>query len=742
MERNREETVRSAERIEGTLVHVVFRNEENGFTVARLKMEDRPGQVTVAGVLVGVAEGESLRCFGSWTVHPRFGEQFQVERFEVLPPSTRKGLVRYLSGTAVKHIGPKIAERMVDHFGEDVLRVLDEEPKRLLEVPGIGKGRLKKIREAWAVEKGLREVMVFLQGHGLGPGHALRVYRRYGAETMRLVRENPYRLSEEIWGIGFKTADRIALSLGVDKDAPFRVRAALLHLLAQAVQEGHLCLPRRELLARAAAFLDTDLFRVEAALDELRREGRIVLEATDAPPAPEDPEPSVMVFLESLHEAEAGVCRFLLRLQAHAKWSVPMDVPRAVAWAEERAGIVLEERQREAVEAALREPVLVITGGPGVGKTTIVRCIAAILAAKKFRLALAAPTGRAAKRLAEATGLRASTIHRLLRFNPKSFTFDHDEDNPLPHDVLIVDESSMIDVPLMESLVRALRPQARLVLVGDADQLPSVGPGALLHDLIACDRFPVVRLTRLFRQAEGGGIVRAAHRVNAGRMPEFGSAGTEGEIFFVEEQDPKQVAEQVVRLVGERIPTRFRLDPVRDVQVLTPMHKGAAGTENLNRLLQAALNPEGESLVRGGRVLRVGDKVMQVQNNYELGVFNGDIGYIRAIDRERETLSVEMDDRHVIYGFEDLDDLMHAYSVSVHKSQGSEFPAVVMVLLTQHFILLRRKLLYTGITRAKRLLVVVGTERALRIAVRDDRADVRYSLLEARLRRGCRAAGA
>jgi exodeoxyribonuclease V alpha subunit len=521
----------------------------------------------------------------------------------------------------------------------------------------------------------------------------------------------------------------------VEPDSPFRIRATLAHLLEEATGEGHLCLPYPELIQRTGEYLGIARENLEAEVEHLCADGRLAIQPLKRrSPKAGEPAEIPMVFMRHYQQAEASIHLYLERLLAHAKFHVPIDIPRAIEWAEQEAGLSLETSQGEAIAAALEEPVLVITGGPGVGKTTIVRCIARILTMKGFELSLAAPTGRAAKRLSEATGYAASTIHRLLGFNPHNFTFEYDENNPLPCDILIADESSMIDVPLMERLLCALKPQARLILVGDVDQLPSVGPGELLRSMIDCGRFKVVRLTKLFRQEEGSGIVQAAHTVNQGGIPGFITPDEQGEIFFLERNEGEEAAEQVIHLMRDRIPDRFGLDPFKDIQVLTPMHKGSCGTENLNYRLQEALNPEGESIERFGRTFRIGDKVMQIRNNYNLNVFNGDIGTVDSIDRESARMKVLIDDDLITYDFEILDELVHAYCISIHKSQGSEFPAVVIPLLTQHYILLRRNLLYTGITRAKNLLVMVGSKKALRIAVSNARTHRRYSLLEQRLR--------
>ncbi len=639
--------------------------------------------------------------------------------------------MKYLSSGLVKGIGPKLAERMVSHFGKETLRVIDKEPERLKEIPGIGTRRVNDITKAWSVKKDVQEIMVFLRSYGVGQAMAIKIYSRYGKETVRLIKENAYRLCEEIFGIGFRRADQIATNLGVEPESPFRIRAVISHILDLAASEGHLCLPWNELVNRASEATECAPELIEKQIVSRCDERALVLEKRRlAPLVRDEREDRRLVFLRALHDAEEGVLARLKALKQGTKKDLGGDTSALLRRAEEESGLSLHDSQRDAIAAALREPVLVITGGPGVGKTTIIRFITSILDKRGFRIALAAPTGRAAKRLGEATGCRASTIHRLIRFNPRTGGFEHNRHNPLPCDMLILDECSMVDVPLADSLLKAVPDNGRVLFVGDADQLPSVGPGDFLRSLIDSGRFPVVRLTRLFRQKAGGGIVAAAHAVNRGEVPEFTAAGQDGETFFVDQPDPEKAAELVVRLVSRRIPARFGLDPVRDIQVLAPMHKGPAGTEKLNAALRAALNPG----PAGGGRFRVGDKVMQIRNNYDLNVFNGDIGRVEAIDSERGVAKVRVDDQIAEYEAERQDELLHAYCVSIHKSQGCEFPAVVIPLLTQHFLLLKRNLLYTGITRARKLLVLVGSLKALRIAAGNNTISERWSLLQNRLK--------
>jgi len=723
------------DKIEGVIEQIVYRNDESGFFVARLKVPARLNPVTVTGNLVAVAEGESIRCTGAWMEHPRFGRQFRVETFEAVAPSTEAGIVRYLSSGMVKGIGPKLAARIVQRFGKETMDVIDRRPERLREIPGIGERRVTDIARAWNDQKEVREIMVFLRSYGVGAARAAKIHARYGNETVALIKKNPYRLCEEIFGIGFRTADKIALNMGVEADAASRIRAAVSYLLEQAAEEGHLCLPRDVLLRRAVEELGCRPELVEDQIAARCDDGSLVIDEKQVPPFLREEEEDLRhVYLRRLHDAEIRAARRLGKLKHAAKVTRSIDFVKALRWAESKAGFRLEETQAEAVRAALTEPVAVITGGPGVGKTTIIRQIAAILDRKGLAIALAAPTGRAAKRLSEATGFPASTIHRLLKFKPREFAFEHHSRNPLPCDVLIMDEASMVDVPVAEKLLDALPDSAKLILVGDADQLPPVGPGDFLRAMIESGRFPVVRLGKLFRQSESGGINAAAHAVNVGCLPEFTAAGQEGEIYFIDQPDGEKTARMVVKLVKERIPARFGFDSRRDVQVLTPMHRGPAGTESLNVLLKDALNPGAARITSFGRSFSPGDKVMQVRNNYDKDVFNGDIGFVEDADQEKGEMTVRIDNRLVTFTMDNLDDLVHAWCVSVHKSQGCEFPVVVLPLLTQHFMLLKRNLLYTGMTRARNLLVIVGAHKARRIAVGNDSLSERYSLLENRMK--------
>jgi len=727
--------------LEGILEHIVYVNETTAWSVVRLAVPGRRDAVTAVGNLLGVQPGESVRLHGTWVEDRRYGEQFRVDSFVTVAPSTLVGIERYLGSGLVRGIGKVMAERLVRHFGLDTLETIDRHPERLVEVDGIGPVRSARIRDAWIEQREIKDVMVFLQSHGVSTTHAVRIYKTYGSRAVATVTENPYRLAIDIFGIGFKTADRIAGSLGIEPTSPRRAEAGLLHVLGEGADDGHVFCPRSRLVEETATMLAVEAARVEAALDTLREERRVVVEsaAADGGGLPGD----AAVFLASLHAAEVGLGARLREIAASPASAADVAVARALAWIEEREGIRLSARQRDAVDAGLREKVLVITGGPGTGKTTVVNAITRILARKGPKILLAAPTGRAAKRLAEATGREAKTIHRLLEFSPAEMAFARNQDNPLVADVVVVDEMSMVDTVLAYHLLKAVPLGCRLILVGDVDQLPSVGPGSVLRDLIRSGAVTVVALTEIFRQAAASLIVVNAHRVNRGEMPAGAGDGQVADFYVVERSEPEEVLATVKEIVAERIPARFGLDPVDDVQVLTPMNRGVLGTASLNAELQALLNPSvaggagagGDvAVVRGTRSFRVGDKVMQIRNNYDLEVFNGDIGRVVGIDAENRSAEVRYDDRVVAYDYADLDELVLAYACSIHKAQGSEYPAVVIPVHTQHYVMLQRNLLYTALTRGKRLVVLIGTKKALAIAVKNNRIDERHTRLAERLR--------
>ncbi|MBC7357364.1 MAG: ATP-dependent RecD-like DNA helicase [Desulfacinum sp.] len=722
--------------IQGQIERVTFTSQEDGYSVLKLKVKGRRDLVTVVGSFASATPGEILRLRGSWGMHPKYGEQFRAEHYETLSPDTVEGIRKYLGSGLIKGIGPVMAKRIVQAFGKATLEVIDRDPERLLEVEGIGPKRLKQILKAWEDQKEIREVMIFLRSHGVSAAYATRIFKHYGRESLQVLRENPYRLAMDVHGIGFVTADKIASNLGFQKDSPLRAEAGLHYVLFRATEDGHVCLPRNLLLEQGKELLECSRETLEEALVRLAADGRIVIQPLSGEAA-ESFRDSQAVYLRGYYGAETQIAQRLKHLAAIPKRIKPETARQVLTQVRDSLPVQLAPQQEEAVLQALTGKVVVITGGPGTGKTTLVQAICSAYRSLGARLCLAAPTGRAAKRLAEATGHPAATIHRLLEFSPQAGGFQRNEQKPLNADCIIVDEASMLDTLLTHHLLKAVPPKATLVLVGDVDQLPSVGAGSVLEDLIGCGAFPVVRLTEIFRQARKSLIVVNAHRIRNGEFPYLNRDPDRlSDFYFIEKDDPEAVVEILVRLCAQRIPSRFRLHPIDDIQVLSPMHRGAVGAQRLNHALQEALNPTGRAMERGGRIFRVGDKVMQIRNNYDKEVFNGDLGRITAVDEENQEIRVHMDGRTVRYDFSELDELAHAYAISVHKSQGSEYPAVVVPLLTQHFMMLQRNLLYTAITRGKRLVILVGSKKALAIAVRNDKTQQRYTLLRHRLTGG------
>jgi exodeoxyribonuclease V alpha subunit len=696
----------------GLIERVTFHNADTGFTVLRVQPDRRRDLVTVVGHLPTAVAGEYVEATGTWIQDRDHGLQFKAEQMRTTPPHTLEGIEKYLASGLIKGIGKHYARKIVATFGERTLAVIDESPAFLREIKGIGLQRVQRIRESWREQKAVRGIMVFLQSHGVGAARAARIYKTYGDRAVELVREDPYRLATDVWGVGFRSADQLAERLGIDRASPLRARAALKYILQTLSDEGHTGFPETGVIERTAALTGMDPTIIEHAVQHECQRDAVVRE----PWTRESALP--WLYLKPLFLAEQGVAR-AVRSLAEGPHPLPaIDAQRALAWVEKEMGLELAPTQRDAIRQALTRKLLIVTGGPGVGKTTIVQGILAIFESKGLRVELSAPTGRAAKRLSETTGREARTIHRLLEFDPGQGAFKRQSDHLLELDLLIVDEASMVDVVLMNQLLRAVPERACVVLVGDVDQLPSVGPGTVLADLIASDIVPIARLTEIFRQAGHSGIVRAAHAVNHGELPESAAADKLGDFYVVPADTPEAVLQKIVTLVRERIPARFGIAP-QDIQVLTPMNRSELGARNLNARLQEILNPAaaGVEVQRFGWTFRLGDKVMQTANDYDKGVFNGDIGRIDAIDSDDQQLTVAFDARHVEYDYGELDELVLAYATTIHKAQGAEYPAVVVPLHTQHFVMLQRNLLYTAITRGKRLVVLVGNAKALQLAV-------------------------
>jgi exodeoxyribonuclease V alpha subunit len=718
--------------LQGQIERITFSNQDSGYTIAKLKVYGHKDLVTVVGTIPAPTPGEILKLQGEWTNHPRYGEQFKVVKYATAVPATVYGIQKYLGSGLIKGIGPVMAKRIVQRFGKETLTVIERDCQKLKAVAGIGDKRVEMIEAAWAAQKEIREVMLFLQSHGVSSAYATKIFKAYGDQSIAVVKANPYRLATDIFGIGFITADRIAEKLGFARDSAIRAQAGILFVLHQLADEGHVYYPYDGLVDKSHEILDISAQMIRAAIESIACQKLIVVETL--PAEAESAEHSIRaVYLAKFHLCETSIASNLKALKTGVKTHRSIQTPSALAWVQKRLAIDLADRQKKALMAAIDNKILIITGGPGTGKTTIIRALLMIFRRRSGNLLLAAPTGRAAKRMSEATNYPAKTIHRLLEYNFVQGGFQRNADNPLDCDLLVVDEASMIDTILMHHLLKAIPSQATFILVGDVNQLPSVGAGSVLKDIIASAAVPVVELNEIFRQARSSRIIVNAHRINNGRMPDLAPPRAATDFYFIAKEDPHDALQVILKLARERIPQKFGLKPRQDIQVLTPMHKGIIGAGNLNLELQRALNPDAEALVRGNRSLRLNDKVMQIKNNYDKEVFNGDIGIISAIDQEAQEVMISYDGREVNYDLGDLDEVVLAYAVSVHKAQGSEYPAVIIPLMMQHYILLQRNLIYTAVTRGRKLVVVVGTKKALAIGIGNDKTQARFTALRQRL---------
>ena len=727
-------------KIRGVVERITYQNPENGYTVLKCAVKSYKELVTVIGSLLDVNVGSVLLIYGNWKVDSRYGRQFAAESWEETLPATVFGIEKYLGSGLIKGVGPKYAKKIVAQFGIETLEVIETDISRLQEVDGIGKKRIKMIRDSWERQKEIKNVMLFLQDHGVSTSFAAKIYRQYGNESLDKMKENPFQMADDIWGIGFKTADGIAQKLGFAKEAYVRLRSGIMYTLSNLADEGHVFAYQEQLIAKAAELLEAEESSIVMTLDQMIADKDLICETVDYKT---DQAEMKAIYLPAFYYAEAGVAGKLKRLaQAPAAdrlWQALMDARQKtgneslsidVSKIQEKVHMEYDEIQADAIRKAAVSKVMVLTGGPGTGKTTTTQGIIAAYRSFGLKILLAAPTGRAAKRMTEATGLEAKTIHRLLECKPPE-GYQKNEDNPLDGDVLIIDECSMIDMILMNALLKAIPEGMRLILVGDIDQLPSVGAGNVLRDIIDSGVFPVVRLTRIFRQAQSSRIIMNAHAINEGKFPDI-SNGKNTDFFYIEKEDPEEAVQEIVRLVKNNLP-RYYKTPWNHIQVLTPMQKGIVGAANLNLALQEALNPQGDGLRRGGYLFRTGDKVMQIRNNYEKEIFNGDIGTVESVDLQERTLKVNFDQHIIEYEASELDELVHAYATTIHKAQGSEYPIVVMPVLMNHYVMLQRNLIYTGITRAKKVLVIVGTRKALSYAVRNVTVTKRNTFLKERL---------
>ncbi len=713
------------ENLKGTVERITYHNEENGYSVLKIKSKQHKDLITLVGNTAKISTGELIDANGKWVQHKEFGMQFSANSIQTLTPTTLEGIEKYLASGMIKGVGPHYAGLLVKAFGMEIFEVLDNNPEKLKNIRGIGPAKRNQIAEAWTKQKAIRDIMVFLQSHGVGTAKAVRIYKKYGEKAVERVKENPYQLAKDINGIGFKSADQIATNMGVAKDSILRARAGLHHVLFECLSQGHCAYPLEELLNKASELLEIDP-------EKLREAASLEINANDL--IPETIDETYCVSLRRFYELE---CELASRLVQFSKTEIPwgkVETEKALPWAEQKLGITLHELQKTAVLKALTSKGLIITGGPGTGKTTLTKAILTILAAKNLNILLCSPTGRAAKRLSECTGREAKTIHRLLGVDRTNGGFLHHEENTLPADLVLVDEASMIDLPLFTSLMRALPKRAVLIIVGDVDQLPSVGPGAVLNSLIESEVFPVVKLTQIFRQALTSEIITNAHIINQGEIPSLEKRAKESDFHFVESDSAEMTSKKIIDLVKNRIPNHLKIDPVKDIQVLTPMNRGGLGSRALNMDLQRAFNPNPPAKVeRYGTIYGVGDKIMVTENDYDKEVFNGDMGFIEEINMEDQFIEVSIDGRLINFDFSEMDILSLAYATTIHKSQGSEYPAIVIPIAMQHFMMLKRNLLYTGVTRGKKMVVIVGEKKAIAMAIQNKNQGKRWNKLAPRI---------
>lgn len=718
---------KNLEPLSGSVEQVTFHSEDSGFCVLKAKVKGQKDLITVIGSILCIAAGEFIECQGTWINDKKYGIQFKAESLKAIPPTTLEGIEKYLGSGLIRGIGQHFAKILIKAFGEQVFEIIENTPERLSELSGIGEKRTNMILASWAEQKAVRDIMIFLQSHGVGTTRATRIYKTYGNHAITTIRNNPYQLALDVIGIGFKTADVLAMQLGIAKDSIKRAEAGIRHVLQELANEGHCAVEKERLIKIAVELLEIqETTIVQAITNEAQRE-HVVLDKIDNLDC---------VFLAALHHAECSSAKNIARLKnGKPPWG-KIDYEKALTWVEERTNIVLSASQLEAVILALKEKVVIITGGPGVGKTTVINSILKIVSAKKIEVSLCAPTGRAAKRLTESTGIAAKTIHRLLEYNPKTHTFNYNQHHPLPTDMVVIDEASMIDIVLWHNIIKSIPDHASLLIVGDIDQLPSVGPGKVLADMINAKTIPVIKLTEIFRQATNSHIIVNAHRINQGQFPLTAPLQELSDFYFISAETPEKIQDKLLAVVTTSIPKSFKLNPKTDIQVLTPMNRGGLGTRSLNITLQAKLNPDArQKITKFGTTFAVGDKIIQNINNYDKDVFNGDIGIITHIDPEEGCLQIKFDERIVDYAINELDEIALAYATSIHKSQGSEYTAVVIPISTQHYMMLARNLLYTAVTRGKKLVVIIGQTKALAMAIKNISTKTRLTNLQTRLQK-------